>query len=182
MAGNAVSADHTLVFELGQVSHLRAQLVGPLGGTHAVQQHQVEVIRANFLEKPRHDDVGCRSLRFGQAAGVNPDLGDDSVLVPRYSLQGRDEIRMRAVEVSHVEEPDAAVIGALDESVESLLPHPRMIGLTVAAVHPGAEAKTTHLEFGPPERDGLVWVKLAGLRFRGPGKLHAGEYPAYAEG
>jgi len=49
-------------------------------------------------------------------------------------------------------------------------------------VHPGAKAKTTHLEFGPPKRDGIVWVKPAGLRFRGPGKLYAGEYPTDAEG
>lgn len=89
---------------------------------------------------------------------------------------------MRAVEVGEVEHTNATIIGALDERFEFRFPQPRMIGRAVHAAHPGAEAKTTHLEFGLAERDSRVRIKIDGLRFRGVCKLRAGEYPADTKG
>src|ERR1035441_6142590 len=109
MAGNAVGADNTFVFELGQVIHPLAQLFGPPGGTNIVQQHQVEVVGADLLEKARDDDIGCGPLGFRKGSGVEPNLSDDCVLVPGDSLQGGQDVRMRAVEIREVEQTDAAL-------------------------------------------------------------------------
>src|ERR1035437_7986840 len=119
-----------------------------------MQQHQVEVVGADFLEETVHRRLGSGALRFRQAAGVKPNFGDDRVFVAGYCLQGRQEIRMGAVEVSQVENADAPVVTTLEQSLQLLLPHPRMIGLAVAPAHPGAEAKTAQLERSEERRVG----------------------------
>jgi hypothetical protein len=35
-----------------------------------VQQYQIEVIGADFLQKPPHHDIGVRPLHIGDAAGA----------------------------------------------------------------------------------------------------------------
>ena len=113
---------------------------------------------------------------------MKPYLGEDGVFVAGHPLQGGDQIRVRAVEVGRVEGADAAVVGALEERFELLLPHPRVVGLAITAVHASADAEAADLELGLAERDGFVGVEEGRLGFRGAGERHACQDSAQAEG
>ena len=57
VAGDAVRPDNALLFKPVHNVHLLAQLFRPGGGFDTVQQHQIDVVSANFLQESMDDDV-----------------------------------------------------------------------------------------------------------------------------
>jgi hypothetical protein len=106
---------------------LLAQIFVPLGGPDAVQQNQVNVIRADFFKKTRNDYVSIGPFLFRYAALVPPDFADDKIFVALNAFQRGDQVRMRTIKVGEIEDPDASVVGGIEERLKFLLAHPGLV-------------------------------------------------------
>src|SRR6266705_1742279 len=105
-----------------------------------MQQDQIEVIGSYFLEKSRDDDIGIGSFLIGDTARIPPDFGDDRVMIAGNTLEGGKEIRVGAVQIGQIEQPDAALVAAPNENLKFVLAHAGLVGFPVASPHAGAEA------------------------------------------
>jgi hypothetical protein len=130
-----------------------------------MEQQEIYVIRLELLQEPLHTDVRIRAFRFGDAAFAKPDLGDDIKLVALDRFQRRNHIRMRAVEIREVKRIHAALVRFADQRLELFLAEPRVVRLTFAAAHAGAEDDAREFQLGLPDGDALVGIEgLGGQR------------------
>lgn len=165
MAGDAVCADEALFLEAVHEGHLFVHAVGPVGGGHAVNLEDVDVVGVQLFEEAGADDVGCGAFGFGDAAGEKPYLGDEGEVFAGDVFEGGGQEGVRAVEVGAVDECDAAIEGAADEGGEVFLSGAGVVGLAVAAAHSGADADARDLEAGFAEGDDFGGVKAGGSFF-----------------
>ena len=146
MAARAVGADDLLFLGLHQVLHRALVLGRPAVLGHAVEQHDVDVVDAQF-----HAIALEVAARVGDVGRVG--LGLDDVLVAGHALEGFAQIGVRAVLVGDVEEADALVERVADDPGETLDAQPGLVARLARADAAGSHADQRDLDAGLAQRD-----------------------------
>ena len=84
------------------------------GPRRRMQQYRINIIRSKLLEKTRHDNVGIRAFRLGNAAFLKPDFTHDGIIDSRNALESGKQVGMRTVEVGHIKHTHTPFMSAPD--------------------------------------------------------------------
>src|SRR5258706_5280327 len=120
-----MGADDALLLRLGEYIHHAAVAFRPVSFGDAVHERDIEVVRSQLTTEAV--EIGARLLR-----GSSPRLGEHGDLVSWNVLQRLGDIRMTAIGIGRVEEPQAAVM-SLEEQVGKALHSERGLVRMMAA-------------------------------------------------
>ncbi len=144
VAGDADGFDHAFVDGRSQVVPLLLQPRRPVAGGHTVQEHDIDVIGAQFFSE------SIQRLRYRRRCqpfiGLGPDLAHDHHFIARYFFQQLANKDVRAIDVGAVEKGDAAIVelsGQLDKRVGA---DAGLIGNQLPATGAGAEGQFGYVQ------------------------------------